>query len=240
MVIAYFDCFSGISGDMILGALLDLGLDINYLKNEISKLDIFGYEIETKKVEKNHITATDVYITVQKKQHHRHLSDIKNLIDNSNLSNEVKKLSKDIFQRLAKAESKVHDVGIEEVHFHEVGAIDSIIDIIGAAIGLKKLQIENVYCSKLPLGKGFVKCSHGIIPIPAPATVELLKEVPVFQKNINHEMVTPTGAAVITSITEKFGEMPLMKIKKVGYGAGKIKSIQPGLLRVYLGELEYK
>ena len=178
MTIAYFDCFSGISGDMILGALIDLGLEINYLKKEIGKLNISGYEIKVKKVEKNHITGTDVFITVKGKQQHRHLSDIINLIDNSKLTNEVKELSKKIFLRLAKAESKVHNIRIEEVHFHEVGAVDSIIDIIGAAIGFKKLQVKNVYCSKLPLGKGFINCSHGIIPIPAPATVELLKGVP--------------------------------------------------------------
>ncbi len=237
MTIAYFDCFSGIAGDMILGALIDLGLDIKDLKKELEKLDLSGYEINVKKVEKNRITGTDVYITVKEKQHHRSLSDINNIIDNSKLGKEVKELSKKIFFRLAKAESKIHNVKMDEVHFHEVGAVDSIIDIVGAAIGLEKLGIENVFCSHLPLGKGFVKCSHGKIPIPAPATVELLKNIPVYQTDINHEMVTPTGAAVITTIANSFGEMPLMKIKKVGYGAGKIKSENPSLLRVFLGEL---
>lgn len=238
MTIAYFDCFSGICGDMILGALIDLGLDTNYLKKELKKLDISGYEIDVKKVEKNHITGTDVYITVKEKQHHRSLTEINNLIDNSKLDKEVKELSKKIFLKLAEAESKIHNVDIDEVHFHEVGAVDSIIDIVGTSIGLKKLQIENVFCSHLPLGKGFVTCSHGTIPIPAPATVELLKDVPVYQTDIGHEMVTPTGAAVITTIANDFGEMPLMKIKKVGYGAGKIESENPSLLRVLLGELE--
>lgn len=238
MTIAYFDCFSGIAGDMILGALIDLGLDVNYLKKELKKLDIHGYEIDVKKVEKNHITGTDVYITVKEKQHHRSLSDINTLIDKSNLDKEVKELSKKIFFKLAEAESKIHNVDIREVHFHEVGAVDSIIDIVGAAIGLKNLGIENVFCSHLPLGKGFVTCSHGTIPIPAPATVELLKDVPVYQTDINHEMVTPTGAAVVTTVANSFGEMPLMKVKKVGYGAGKIESENPSLLRVFLGELE--
>jgi uncharacterized protein (TIGR00299 family) protein len=238
MTIAYFDCFSGICGDMILGVLVDLGLDINHLKREIEKLDISGYEIEVKKVEKNHITGTDVYITVKEKQQHRSLTDINNLIDNSKLDKEVKELSKKIFFKLAKAESKVHSIKINEVHFHEIGAVDSIIDIVGSAIGLKKLQIKNIFCSKLPLGKGFIKCSHGIIPIPAPATVELLKDIPVYQTDADHEMVTPTGAAFITTVAKSFGEMPLMKIKKVGYGAGKIESEKPGLLRVFLGELE--
>ena len=238
MTIAYFDCFSGIAGDMILGALIDLGLDINFLKEELEKLNLSGYEIEIKKVEKNHISGKDVYITVKEKQHHRSLSDINNIIENSKLDKEVKELSKKIFLRLAKAESKIHNVKISKVHFHEVGAVDSIIDIVGAAIGLNKLGVDKVFCSHLPLGKGFVTCSHGKIPIPAPATVELLKNVPVYQTDINHEMVTPTGAAVITTVTNKFGEMPLMKIKKVGYGAGKIESENPSLLRIFLGELE--
>ena len=225
---------------MILGALIDLGLDVNYLKKELEKLNISGYEIKVKKVEKNHITGTDVYITVKEKQHHRSLTDINNLIDNSKLDREVKEVSKKIFLRLAEAESKIHNVSTDKVHFHEVGAVDSIIDIVGAVIGLKKLEIENVFCSHLLLGKGFVECSHGVIPIPAPATVELLKDVPVYQSNTNHEMVTPTGAAVITVITNHFGDMPLMKINRIGYGAGKIKSDYPNLLRVFLGELEKK
>lgn len=237
MVIAFFDCFSGIAGDMILGALIDLGLDINYLKDEIRKLDISGFEIDANKVEKNHITGTDVYIIVNEKQHHRNLSDIKKIIDQSKLEKEVKELSKKIFLRLGKAESKIHNVGIDEVHFHEVGAIDSIIDIVGSVIGLKKLEIKDVFSSHLPLGKGFVKCSHGVIPIPAPATVELLKNIPVYQTDISHEMVTPTGAAVITTIANQFGDMPPMKINKIGYGAGKIESKNPALLRIFLGEI---
>jgi uncharacterized protein (TIGR00299 family) protein len=238
MSVVFFDCFSGIAGDMILGALIDLGVDSGYMKKELGKLGVSGYEFDVKKVEKNHITGTDVYITVKEEQKHRSLSDINNIIDNSSLDNDIKELSKKIFRRLAEAESKIHNVDIDEVHFHEVGAIDSIVDIVGAVIGLKKLGVSNVFCSHLPLGKGFVTCSHGVIPIPAPATVELLKGIPVYQTDINHEMVTPTGAAVITTVAESFGEMPSMKIKKIGYGAGKIESDQPGLLRIVLGELE--
>jgi hypothetical protein len=239
MSVAYFDCFSGIAGDMILGAVIDLGVDIEFLKKEIEKLGISGYSIDVKKVEKNNITASDVYITVnEKKQHHRSFKDIKKLIDDSQLDDEVKDLSKKIFYNLAVAEGKVHNTSVDDVHFHEVGAVDSIIDIVGSVIGLKKLGVDHVFCSKLPLGSGFVNCSHGKIPIPAPATVELLRDVPVYQSNANHEMVTPTGAAVITTIANGFGEMPTMKIKKIGYGAGKIDSSQPGLLRVFLGDLE--
>ena len=236
--VAYFDCFSGICGDMILGALLDLDLDVDYFKKELGKLDVSGYEIKVEKVEKSCITGTYVYIIVNDEQHHRSLTDINRLINTSKLDEDVKELSKKIFLRLAEAESKVHNVKVEDVHFHEVGAVDSIIDIVGAVIGLKKLHIESVYSSALPLGKGFTTCSHGVIPIPAPATVELLKDVPVYQTDVDHEMVTPTGAAVITTVASCFGEMPLMKIKKVGYGAGKIKSRQTGLLRIFLGKLE--
>jgi len=241
MTVAYFDCFSGIAGDMILGAVIDLGVDIDFLKKEIEKLGISGYSIDVKKVEKNNVTASDVYITVnEEEQHHRSFKDIKKLIDESSLDNEVTYLSEKIFYNLAVAEGKVHNTSVDDVHFHEVGAIDSIIDIVGSVIGLKKLGVDHVFCSKLPLGSGFVNCSHGKIPIPAPATVELLRDIPVYQSNADHEMVTPTGAAVITTLADGFGEMPLMKIKKIGYGAGKIQSKMPGLLRVYIGELEKK
>ena len=238
MNVAYFDCFSGIAGDMILGALIDLGINDEFLKKSLKKINIYGYEIDIRRIKKNHITATDVYIKVKEKQHHRSLLDINDIINNSDLDDNVKELSKKIFHRLAEAEGKIHNIQVEKIHFHEVGAIDSIIDIVGSVICLKKHKVEKVFCSSLPLGKGFVKCSHGIIPIPAPATVELLKNVPVYQSDADHEMVTPTGAAIITTIAEDFGKMPLMKINKVGYGAGKIKSNQPGLLRVYLGRLE--
>jgi uncharacterized protein (TIGR00299 family) protein len=224
---------------MILGALFDLGLDEDYFKKEIQKLGFSGYNIEVKKVEKNHITAKDVYISIDEKhQPYRSYTHIKNMIQNSKLSNYVKKTSLDIFLRLAKAEGKIHNKNVEDVHFHEIGAVDSIIDIVGAVIGVEKMGIKQIYCSPLPLGKGFVKCAHGMIPIPAPATIELLKDVPVYQTDRTQEMVTPTGAAIITSISKKFCDMPPMYIKKIGYGSGKTKSIYPSLLRVYLGELK--
>ena len=237
MIIAYFDCFSGIAGDMILGALIDLGFDVEILKKEIKKLDITGYSINVKKVKKNNVTASDVIITVDEdKQSHRSFKDIKRIINNSSLDDDIKDLSKKIFYNLAKSEGKVHKVGVEDVHFHEIGAVDSILDIVGSIIGLKSLGVDQVFCSKLPLGSGYINCSHGKIPIPAPATVELLKGIPVYQSDANHEMVTPTGAAVITTVADGFGEMPPIKIKKIGYGAGKIQSKQPGVLKVILGE----
>jgi hypothetical protein len=153
------------------------------------------------------------------------------------LDPEIKKRCKQIFYNLAKAESRVHDISIEEVHFHEVGAVDAIIDVVGSVICIEALGIKKVYCSPLPMGKGFVSCTHGIIPIPAPATVELIKGIPIYSDKRKQELVTPTGAAIITTIADSFGNMPLMKIDKIGYGSGKIKSDYPNLLRLFLGEL---
>jgi uncharacterized protein (TIGR00299 family) protein len=238
MNIAYFDCFSGIAGDMIIGALIDLGVEIEFLKNELKKINLSGYKINVNKVEKNHITGIDVYIKVEKPQQYRSYSDIKKLIKNSSLDNEIKKNSIKIFQKIAQAEGKIHSIPTDKVHFHEIGAIDSIIDIVGAIICITKLELKEIYCSPLPLGKGFVKCAHGLIPIPAPATVEILKKTPIYQTNRKQELVTPTGAAIITTIAKKFGENPSMKINKIGYGAGKTKSIYPNLLRILLGEIE--
>ncbi len=236
MEIAYFDCFSGISGDMILGSLIDLGLDIEYLKNEFKKINISGYEINVIKTKKNDISCIKVNITVKDKQKHRSLKEINALIDKSELNLEIKKKSKNIFLKLAKAESKIHNIDIDNVHFHEIGAIDSILDIIGAVIGLDKLNIKKIYSSSIPVGRGFVKSAHGKLPIPAPATSELLKGIPIYSTKVEGELVTPTGAAIISSLTESFGEMPLMQIEKIGYGAGKSDFDHPNLLRIFIGE----
>jgi len=240
MVVAYFDCFSGICGDMILGALLDLGLDSNILQKELKKLDISGYNIHVKKVESHSLAGSDIEIIVKEKQHQRNLHDISKILDESTLDQDIKTRSKQIFLKLARAESKVHNTTVETIHFHEIGAVDSIIDIVGSVIGIKKLDISTIFCSPLPLGKGFIECNHGILPVPAPATVELLKNVPIYQTDRKQELVTPTGAAIITTLTQSFGDMPNMKITKIGYGAGKTKSQYPNLLRVFIGELEKK
>ena len=237
MVVAYFDCFSGIAGDMILGALIDCGLDVSFLKKELEKLDLFGYKIYTKHVKYNEIKATDFIVEIKESNTHRHLSDINQIIEKSKLDNCIKKTSKQIFYNLAKAESKVHNSDIEDVHFHEVGAVDAIIDIVGSVLGIKKLGIKKIYCSALPMGAGFVTCSHGLLPIPAPATVEILRGIPVYSDERKQELVTPTGAAIITTVANNFGNMPLMKISKAGYGSGKTKSNYPNLLRIFLGEL---
>ena len=236
--IAYFDCFSGICGDMILGALIDLGVEEDFFIREIEKLNLSGYKIHFKKIQWEDISATDVDIVVSEQKHHRNLDDINKIIDDSTLDKQIKQLSKKIFHRLAVAESKVHNATIENIHFHEVGAVDSIIDIVGAVICLKKLNISKIFCSHLPLGTGFVTCEHGVLPVPVPATVELLKCVPVYQTQRKQELVTPTGAAIITTITEMYGEMPEMDVTKVGYGTGKTKSKYLNILRVFLGELE--
>jgi len=240
MTVAYFDCFSGIAGDMILGALIDAGLDVSFLKKELQKLDIAGYKIQTKKISYNKITGTDVNIDTKETHVHRHLSDINYLIEKSKLDADIKKLSKQIFYNLAKAESKIHNITIDEVHFHEVGAVDAIIDIVGSVIGIKKLGITKIYCSPLPMGKGFVSCAHGILPIPAPATVELVKGIPVYSDERAQELVTPTGAAIITTVADQFGNIPLMKVNKIGYGSGKTKSDYPNLLRIFIGEIVSK
>ena len=238
MTVAYFDCFSGIAGDMILGALVDLGVELSFLKKELAKLSLGGYDIKVKKVETNHITATDVSVVVTEQHRNRSLSDIIGLLNRSVLDETIKRMSMDIFHRLGVAEAKIHNVDVDSVHFHEVGAVDSIVDIVGSVIGVTTLGIDTVFCSSLPLGHGFVSCAHGLLPLPAPATVEILKGVPVYSVERNQETVTPTGAAVITTLASGFGEMPMMKIVRIGYGSGKIQSSYPNLLRVFLGQLE--
>ena len=239
MKIAYFDSFSGISGDMIIGALIDIGLDFNYLKKELNKLKLKNYRIEAKKIIKNGIDAIKFDVISNRNSHEeRNLKEINKIIDNSKLDNKIKNIIKKIFLKIAQAEAKIHNKQIDNIHFHEIGAIDTIIDIAGAVIGFKKLGIEKIYCSQLNVGTGFVHFSHGRFPVPAPAAAEILKGIPVYHNNIKAEIVTPTGAAIITTFAEKFGEMPLIKIEKIGYGAGTKDLEQPNVLRVFLGELE--
>lgn len=237
MKIAYFDCFSGISGDMVLGSLVDLGLDLEELKTELQKLGLTGYTITSKRVLRNSISATKVDIDISEQGVERHLSDILTIIDTSSLDLEIKELAKNIFVSLGEVEAKIHNKSIESVHFHEVGAMDSIIDIVGSAIALKKLGVEKVYASKIQVGKGFIKTCHGTLPVPAPATIALLQDIPIQCIGIESELATPTGAAIIKNITDQFDVFPNMTLKKIGYGAGgKIIKELPNLLRVCLGE----
>jgi pyridinium-3,5-bisthiocarboxylic acid mononucleotide nickel chelatase len=233
----YFDCFAGISGDMTLGALVDSGLDIDDLKRELSNLNLTGYEITSAKISKNGISGTQVQVRIDEQKVHRHLKYICQIIDSSGLCDDIKTTSKKIFERLAAAEAKIHNTAIEKIHFHEVGAVDAIIDIVGSVTGLYLLGIEKVYASTIHLGRGVVNCQHGKIPVPAPATVELLKDVPVCFTGIEKELTTPTGAAIVTTLAESFGNMPEMNIKKIGYGSGNGEIEIPNLLRVIIGDV---
>lgn len=238
MRIAYLDCFAGISGDMTLGALVDAGLDFDLLKRDLEGLAIKEYEISQEKVVKNGITGTKVHVVAQEGHVHRHLRHIQEIIEKSTLAEEVKEKSIAIFTRLAEAEAKVHGTTIDHVHFHEVGAVDAIVDIVGAVIGFWRLGIEKVYASSVHTGTGFVKAAHGLMPVPAPATLELLQGVPVYTQDIRTELVTPTGAAILTTYCQDYGPMPEFKVKRVGYGAGEKNLEIPNMLRLTIGEAE--
>lgn len=237
MRVAYFDCFAGISGDMTLGALVDAGVDFAFLQEQLALLPLKGFELQAKKLVKQGIAATKVDVIYPKEHTHRHLQDIVAIINGSALSAGIKEKSIEIFTRLAQAEAKVHQKSIEQIHFHEVGAIDAIVDIVGSVIGLESLGVEKVYASFLHVGKGFVKCDHGIIPIPAPATLELLRGIPVYAGDVEKELVTPTGAAILSSYCQDFGPMPLMKVDSIGYGAGGYDLEMPNCVRLSLGEI---
>lgn len=235
----YLDCFAGISGNMLLGAFLDAGVPEELLRTEIAKLPLTGYELKISQVDKNGISAVYVDVEVDETvQAHRNLADIIAIIEQSTLAPAVKETSKNIFRNLANAESKVHGLLAEEIHFHEVGAVDSIIDIVGAAWAIDYLQIEHIYISKLQVGTGFVKCCHGMIPVPAPATAELLHGIPYYAGEISRELVTPTGAAVARTLGSGFGNMPQDFISaRIGYGAGTWELEIPNVLRLYLGRI---
>ncbi len=238
MKTAFFDCFSGISGDMVVGALLDLGLDFEYLKKELKKLQIKDYKLEAKRVRRGGISGVKFNVNVNlDKQHHRNLSDINRIIEKSKLNKDVKKLSKSIFYKIAKAEAKAHSVRIENVHFHEIGAVDSIIDIVSSAIGLNYLGIDKVISSPINVGEGFVKTEHGLLPVPAPATAEIFKGIPFYSNGTKMELATPTGAAIVATVAKEFTNLPVIKAEKIGYGAGsrEINGI-PNLLRIFLAQ----
>jgi len=236
MRIAYFDCISGISGDMILGALLDLGLPLDGLIQELSALGISGYELKINKVFKNGFQATKCDVIVSDETHERHFSDIQDIIINSRLSEKIQQRALGVFRRLAEVEAGIHGVVVDEVHLHEVGGLDTIIDVAGTLIGLDLLGIERVIGSPLPMGRGTIRGAHGLIPLPAPATLGLLKGAPIVGIDYDFEFVTPTGAALLTSIAESFGVIPAMTLTSIGYGAGGRDLPIPNLLRIILGE----
>ena len=242
MTTAYFDCFSGISGDMVLGALIDLGFPRGELREGLAKLPLSHYQLKIEKKKCSQIGGLRVEVGILKQENSdRTFSSIRKMIDGSLLDGKTKDLSIKIFHRLAEVEAKIHQQSLSQVHFHEVGATDSIIDIVGSALGINYLQIDRVYSSKIPLGTGLVDCQHGILPLPSPATLELLKGVPVYSKGDEGELVTPTGAAILTTLTDRFGPLPPLKIERIGYGAGERVSQPhkiPNLLRIIVGKEE--
>ena len=271
----YLDCFAGASGDMLIGALLDCGLDFDLLRRELAKLGVEGYELSLRRVDRSGISAAkfDVHLREQAPTHeqghthqahhhghehhdhehhddehatphdhehaHRSLAEIKRLIETSALGSTVKQRAQAIFQRLGEAEAKIHNLPVEQVHFHEVGAIDSIVDIVGACIGLDALRIERIISSPLHVGSGTFTCAHGTYPVPGPATAELLRGAPIYSKEIAGELVTPTGAAIISTLATEYGPLPLMRAERIGYGAGTREYPKfPNVLRAVIGETE--
>jgi len=232
----YFDCFAGISGDMIIGAFLDAGFSFSNLEKELSKLNITGYSISHEKCTKNNIAATKFNVNVSSDQSHRSLSKIIEIINNSGLGDKAKQDAISIFKIIGNAEAYIHNTDIESIHFHEIGAIDSIIDICGAAVCFHELGITQIISSPLNTGCGNVNTSHGILPVPAPATAEILKGIPVYAGNISAELTTPTGAAIIKHYCKNFSNLPDLKIESIGYGAGTKDLVIPNVLRIFIGD----
>ena len=248
MTVLYYDCFSGISGDMHLGAMIDLGVDPKFLIDQLGRLDLSGYELKITRDQKKGITGTKVDVVLDENphghdhghhhdhHHHRNLEDISRIIDDSDLSKVVKDRSIRMFRKLAEAEGKIHNKPIQEVHFHEVGAIDSIVDIVGAAICIESIAPDMIMSSAVELGGGFVKCEHGTFPVPAPATAEILAGVPVKSGAAPFETTTPTGALILACNADKFGPMQDLRINKTAYGIGNRDMDIPNVLRIYLAE----
>jgi pyridinium-3,5-bisthiocarboxylic acid mononucleotide nickel chelatase len=238
MKIAYFDCFSGASGDMIMGALLDAGLPLEHLQQELAKLGLSHYELGKAAVVKNGISGSQALVHVEHDHHHhhhRHLADITEIIQKSALSDAIKQDSIRIFQRLAEAEAKVHATTPDKIHFHEVGAMDAILDVVGGVIGIHHLGIDTIICSPLHVGSGTVDCAHGTLPVPAPATAELVRGKPIYATGVEGELLTPTGAAILTTLASDFGPMPPMAVEHIGHGAGTADRSIANMLRVFIG-----
>jgi uncharacterized protein (TIGR00299 family) protein len=236
MRIAYFDCFAGISGNMVLGALLDAGLELKILEETLTGLGLEGYRILAREVRRDGLKGTHVEVQIEEQGIERHLHHIKEIVGGSELPPQVKDQSTAVFTRLAQAEAKVHGEPVEHIHFHEVGALDAIVDVVGSVAGLWLLGVEQVYASHVHVGRGIIECAHGLIPVPAPATTELLKGVPIYGRDIDAELVTPTGAAILTTLAAGFGGGPAMQVEKIGYGAGTRQLPIPNLLRVLVSE----
>lgn len=239
MRVCYLDCFSGIAGDMLLGALLDAGLDLETLRTSIGKLGIGGLEIDAEAVQRGGLAATKVHVTASHDHSHRSLTTIERILRRSSLEDRVREDSLRVFRRLGEVEAAAHSVPLEKVHFHEVGAWDSIADIVGSCAGLAALGVERVFCSPLNLGSGTVRAAHGTLPVPAPATARLVEGVPVYSDGPAAELTTPTGAALAVSLSSSFGPPPAMRIAASGYGAGTADFPErANLLRILVGEAD--
>ncbi len=237
MKLAYFDCFSGISGDMTLGALVDAGCSLELLRSDLQGLQIPGWTISSEKVWKNGMAATFVHVATEDQTKHRSLSAILEMFEKSQLSESVQKNAAAIFRKLGEAEASVHDVPLEKIHFHEVGAVDAIVDIVGACIAFDALGIEKFACSPLNVGGGTAKMTHGVLPVPAPATAKLLQGKPTYSNGVQRELVTPTGAAIVSTLCDTFGPQPRMTVSAIGYGAGSTElEGQPNVVRIMIGE----
>ena len=239
--LAYFGCFSGISGDMTLAALVDAGLPVDHLRSALQSLDVPGWQLSAEKVWKNGMAATHVKVTTEDQSKHRSLTDILGILQKSQLSSSVRHRAAAIFTKLAEAEAAVHDVALEKIHFHEVGAVDAIVDIVGACIGFEALSIEKFACSPLNVGGGTAKMAHGVLPVPAPATARLLLGKPTYSSGVQKELVTPTGAAIVATLCDHFGPQPPMSVSAIGYGAGTTDlEGQPNVVRIMIGEAAEK
>jgi uncharacterized protein (TIGR00299 family) protein len=236
MRIAYFDCFSGASGDMILGSMIDAGLSPHLLREELRKLRLPSIRLRIKKVQKGGISATQVIVEGKsEKRHHRNLKEMLKIIDRSSIEAGVKGKSREIFYRIASVEAEIHEKPIDEIHFHEIGGLDSIVDIVGSVWGLCQMGIDKLYVSKVNVGTGFVRCEHGTLPVPAPAALALMKGKPIYSSGVERELLTPTGAAILTAFGCQFGQMPPMSLERIGYGAGRDDLPHPNLLRLIIG-----
>ncbi len=236
---AYFDCFSGASGDMILGALIDAGLSPRRLREELKKLRIPTVHLRVTKVLKSGISGTRVVVEGgDGKKSHRNLTEVLRIVKRSGMAAEVKKISEEIFKRIASAEGKIHRVPAEEVHFHELGGLDSVVDIVGAVWGIREMGIEKIHVSKVNVGGGFIKCEHGLLPVPAPATLSLMEGKPIYSSGVERELLTPTGAAILSTLGSEFGPMPRIRVERIGYGAGRDDLPHPNLLRLLVGTSE--
>jgi uncharacterized protein (TIGR00299 family) protein len=238
MRLLYFDCIAGISGDMALGALIDAGADLEPIRTVLEQLPLEPFELDVEAVETGGIGATKVHVRTSTEGLIRTYASIRSLLDMAEMPLDAKAMAQRIFRRLAEAEAMVHRKDLDQVTFHEVGAVDSIVDIVGTALALASLKVDRVFASAVPTGMGMVKTEHGLLPIPAPAVLELLRGAPMYSRNVSVELVTPTGAAILASLVEGFGELPNMRVEHVGYGAGSARLDFPNVVRVVVGEAE--